>query len=405
MAVGDICHGPKLEFMTTLDATRFATGGRRMRGRITAAWWYTVAGVLAFEVIMALLIVSVSASLTDSGLEVALVAIGSAIWVAATVPLLIAYRGRDETDPVRGRTLALLLVCALCGAGAWLVTGMWVATVFAIAQPIVMLDWPRGVRVRIVIAITILLAALWFIDVQRHVDTNSATFAFFTVATPAMTVLTLWWWDILLMLDTARLSESRTSAAQERLRIATDLHDLQGHHLQVIALQLELIDRLWERDPAAAREHVRIARESVDDARQGTRDLARGFRTVPLADEIANAADLLQAAGVRTEVHVDARSSDAPVDVFGPVIRETTTNVLRHGGGSWATLSLALSDGGVWRYEIANDRASQGAPAIDGSGLEGISRRAAEAGGGVDVDQDGARFAVTVSVPATGGPA
>lgn len=231
-----------------------------MRGRITAAWWYTVAGVLAFEVIMALLIVSVSASLTDSGLEVALVAIGSAIWVAATVPLLIAYRGRDETDPVRGRTLALLLVCALCGAGAWLVTGMWVATVFAIAQPIVMLDWPRGVRVRIVIAITILLAALWFIDVQRHVDTNSATFAFFTVATPAMTVLTLWWWDILLMLDTARLSESRTSAAQERLRIATDLHDLQGHHLQVIALQLELIDRLWERDPAAAREHVRIAR-------------------------------------------------------------------------------------------------------------------------------------------------
>lgn len=376
-----------------------------MRGRIAAAWWYTVAGILLFEVIMALLIVTISASLTHNGVEIVLVAFGSLIWMAATVPLLIAYRGRDEADPVRGRTLALLFVCALCGAGAWLVTGMWVAAVFALAQPIVMLDWPSGVRVRIVIAITLLLGALWFIDQQRLVDSNSATFAFFTVTAPALSVLTLWWWDILLMLDTARLSESRASAAQERLRIATDVHDLQGHHLQVIALQLELVDRLWEQDPAAAREHVRIARASVDDASQGTRDLARGFRTVPLADELANAADLLQAAGVRTEVHIDERSSDAPAQVLGPVIRETTTNVLRHGGGSWATLSLAIADGGDWRYEIANDRVPHGGATIDGSGIEGITRRASDAGGSVDIDQDGSRFSVTVSVPAMGGRA
>lgn len=385
-----------------LNTRSSATGGRRMRGRIAAAWWYTVAGVLMFEVLMALLIVSMAASLTHDGAQIALVAVGSLVWIAATVPLLIAYRGRDESDPVRRRTLALLLLCALCGAGAWLVTGMWVAAVFALAQPIVMLDWPSGVRVRIVIAITLLLGALWFLDQQRLVDNSSATFAFFAVAAPALSVLTLWWWDILLMLDTARLSESRVSAAQERLRVATDVHDLQGHHLQVIALQLELVDRLWARDPSAAREHVRIARASVDDARQGTRDLARGFRTVPLADELANAADLLQAAGVRTEVHIDERSSDAPAHVFGPVIRETTTNVLRHGGGSWTTLSLALADGDCWRYEIANDRASNRDTAIDGSGIEGITRRASDAGGSVDIDQDGSRFAVTVSVPAMG---
>ncbi len=62
--------------------------------------------------------------------------------------------------------------------------------------------------------------------------------------------------------------------------MATDVHDLQGHHLQVVALQLELAERLLPDDPEAGMQQLHAARISVDEARQGTRDLAMRFRSV-----------------------------------------------------------------------------------------------------------------------------
>jgi two-component system sensor histidine kinase DesK len=213
---------------------------------------------------------------------------------------------------------------------------------------------------------------------------------------------------VLVTLDRARAAEARLGATQERLRVATDVHDLQGHHLQVIALQLELAERLLdpagsqERDPDAALEQLRLARTSVAEARQGTRDLAMRFRGVPLPDEIANAVDLLRAAGTTADATVSDDAAAAPASVLGPVIRETTTNVLRHGGGNWARLSLTRA-GGAWRYEIVNDAAS----AADGSelavggasGLDGVARRVAEAGGEVSVERERGEFRVTATVP------
>jgi len=392
--------------MNSLDTSIAVPGGRRLRQGITATWWYTASAVLMFELVGALLVVVTFAPTAADAVAVALLGLGAVVWLAATCVILAAYRERDEAEPLRTRTLVLLAVCAACGVGAWFATDIWVVAFAALAQPLAMLDWPRGVRLRVIIAVTVLLAALWVIDHQRFQGDGGppfTTLAFFATALPAMTVISLWWWDVLVTLDSARLSEARASAAQERLRVASDVHDLQGHHLQVIALQLELADRLWEKDPMQAHEHIRIARTNVDEARQGTRDLARAFRAIPLSDELANAADLLKAAGIRTEVRLDASADEAPGDVLGPVIRETTTNVLRHGTGSWASLSLARI-GSAWRYEISNDHDSNDAES-DGSGLDGIARRAAEAGGSALIDRDGARFSVTVTVPAAGGTA
>jgi two-component system sensor histidine kinase DesK len=214
-----------------------------------------------------------------------------------------------------------------------------------------------------------------------------------------MTVSTLWWWDVLNTLDRARASEVRLAATQERLRVATDVHDLQGHHLQVIALQLELAERLMPVDADAGMEQLRAARSSVDDARQGTRDLATRFRSVPLGDELANARDLLTAAGLEVEARIAPDAASAPASALGPVIRETTTNALRHGGGARARLTLAR-DGSHWRYTIANDRAEDEESDADGSGLDGIRRRLAEVGGALDVRDDGDEFVVTATVPA-----
>jgi len=386
-----------------------AIGARRLNQGVTATWWYTVSGVIGFQLMVVFIWLTAFIGMRFAPVVVATYAIGSILWCAACIPLLVQYRHRDESSgPFAGwRGIVVpLLVSAAFGVVIGLMTGLWLVGAVPIAQSLMLLNWPRGVRLRLLGVVMLVLAALAFIDIRTvfadpgiRIGGAAWIFGFLGVLLPAMSVLSLWWWDVLVTLDRARAAEARLGATQERLRVATDVHDLQGHHLQVIALQLELAERLLEKhDPDAALEQLRLARTSVADARQGTRDLALRFRGVPLPDEIANAVDLLRAAGTTADATVSADAAAAPASVLGPVIRETTTNALRHGGGHWARLSLRR-EGGVWRYEIANDAASDTTAADDGSGLEGITRRATEAGGEVQVERGRGEFHVVVTVP------
>jgi two-component system sensor histidine kinase DesK len=391
------------------SAAAEARSALRLTRSISATWWYVASAVVLFPLIIVLLLVG---TLVEDGFgepTAAAVGVGGLLWCLAMLFPLLDYRHRTVDAPlvIWRRHLAPLLIAAAYGLAAGIITEVWVVGVLPLIQVIMLLNWPPGVRLRVVLAATALLLALSVIDVRLTLGENPAASWYQVISLsavlPIITVTSLWWWDVLVALDRARTSEAKLAATQERLRLATDVHDLQGHHLQVIALQLELAERLMPHDPPEGMEQLRAARVSVDDARQGTRDLATRFRSVPLTDELANAVDLLRAGGTKAEAAVDPDASLAPASALGPVIRETTTNVLRHGGGRWARLSLTRSDGS-WRYEIAND-AAVGIPvdapeSTGGSGLEGIARRAAEAGGDLRVLRDGDTFTVVVTVPA-----
>lgn len=411
--IRDNCHAHKVGRMTTQpaadDAVAVAAQGARLTRGITATWWYTIIAVLFFELILVLVW---AVALLEDGLDrtsLAIIGIGGLVWVAATVMLLFAYRHRLEGEPVArwSRVLLPLLITVAFALVAGFTSGIWAVGVLPLAQSLVLLNWPPGVRLRIVVLVTLVLAALWFVDARIALEETGSIstgrnwwlLAFYSTSLPMMSVLSLWWWDVLVTIDRARASEARLAATQERLRVATDVHDLQGHHLQVIALQLELAERLMERDPDAALAQLRASRASVDEARQGTRDLALRFRSVPLRDELANAVDLLRAAGTHAEAIVDPDSALAPAAVLGPVIRETTTNVLRHGGGQWARLSLTR-EGSSWRYSITNDAGGHSATDSSGSGLEGLARRAADAGGTIEIRRE-KEFAVIMTIPTT----
>lgn len=379
---------------------------------VTVTWWYTLSGVMGFNLSLVLFWSLMLVGWGKPLGEVLVAGLGGLVWTASTLPLLFDYRHRDEsTATLRRRIIGPVLVAVVYGIAAGAVSGSWLVGAVPIVQSLVLLSWQRGVRLRFVAASTILLFCLWLIDTGvPFTATGDAaetagvwTLGLYSVLVPFLTVLSLWWWDVLIMLDRARISEARLGATQERLRVATDVHDLQGHHLQVIALQLELTEKLLSRgDADAAVEQLRLARTSVDEARQGTRDLATRFRSVPLGDELANARDLLRAAGIAADASIGPDADAAPADVLGPVIRETTTNVLRHGGGRRAHLSLTRTPDRTWRYEITNDVAPNAVRSEDGAGLAGIGRRAAEAGGTLDVRHDGDEFAVVVTVPARG---
>ena len=387
-----------------------APGSRQLARGITATWWYTVTAVLFIELMLVGAWTGIAAADDLRGGVILFVGLGGMVWCASTLLLLFDYRRHVDVAPgVAWRRLAVpFLVAVGYGVTAGLLVGSWQLGAMPVMQCFVLLSWPRGVRVRVVGAATLVLIALGLIDSTTAglgVDLPWWLPVIYAALLPGTTVSSLWWWDVLVTLDRARTSEAKLAATQERLRVATDVHDLQGHHLQVIALQLELAERLLPGDPDAGMEQLRAARVSVDEARQGTRDLATRFRSVPLGDELANARDLLSAAGLVVDAVIDANADSAPASALGPVIRETTTNVLRHGGGGRARLLLTRA-GDAWRYEIANDVAADAESEhdeadLDGSGLEGVRRRIEEVRGTLDVRRGPEEFIVVVTVPST----
>jgi len=331
----------------------------------------------------------------------------SAIVVAATVVLLVRYRRDGDLDDAdrpswRRRFLSVPVIAGVVSSmilGAVAESALLGASL--VGATLCVVRWGPGIRWRGVVLLEAGLVVLWFLELARPTPESDAfLLAFFAIMLPATQALSLWSWDVVLQLDSARRTEARLAAVQERLRLASDLHDLQGHHLQVIALQLELAERMIARDPDAAADQIRLARNSVDEAREGTRALAGQFRGVPLPDELANAADLLRAAGLDVELDVAPDAADAPADVLGPVVRECTTNVLKHGGGRWARLGLRRADD-TWVLTVANDP-GPGSAVGAGAGLEGIDRRIGGVGGDVTHTRDDERFEVFVTVPSGG---
>jgi len=174
--------------------------------------------------------------------------------------------------------------------------------------------------------------------------------------------------DAIRMLRRTRAELARAAAAEERLRIARDLHDLLGHSLSLITLKAELAGRLVPADPArAAREIAElegVARQSLSDVREAV----AGFRQPDLAGELVAARQLLDAAGIAS--HITALDTDGlaqPVDAaLAWAVREGTTNVVRHSRATHVAIRVTRDDAAVIA-EISDN----GPAAVDEGGAAG----------------------------------
>ncbi|MFI6936898.1 sensor histidine kinase [Streptomyces sp. NPDC050287] len=158
-------------------------------------------------------------------------------------------------------------------------------------------------------------------------------------------IFSVWLLDAVYELDEARETRARLAVAEERLRFGRDLHDVMGRNLAVIALKSELAVQLARRGRAEAVEQMvevqRIARETQREVR----DVVRGYREADLEAELAGARGVLRAAGIRCEVTGGA-TSGLPAEVqsaLGWVVREATTNVLRHGDAERCTVVVRVT--------------------------------------------------------------
>ncbi|MEU4804746.1 histidine kinase [Actinosynnema sp. NPDC023587] len=209
----------------------------------------------------------------------------------------------------------------------------------------------------------------------------------------------LWIWDAVLKMDRGREASEALVVAEERLRFAADLHDVQGHHLQAIALKGELTSRLIGRDDEAARRHADEVAELARTALRDTRGVVLGYRRASLGTEVANAVGVLRAAGIETAVSGDASDVPPPLQpLFGALVREGTTNVLRHSRARHCDVAIRVEDGQV-SVRLRNDGVRPDEqPGDDGSGLAGLRERFAAVGGRVEVGSAEDAFELTGSV-------
>jgi two-component system, NarL family, sensor histidine kinase DesK len=180
----------------------------------------------------------------------------------------------------------------------------------------------------------------------------------------------------------ARDELARSAVAEERMRFARDLHDLLGHSLSLIALKSELAGRLAERDPARARQEMADVEAAARRALAEVRDAVSGYRQVSLAQALAEARSALSAAGITLRTPPPGEPLPAAVDaVLGWVVREATTNVLRHSGAREVTVGLATDDRDVV-LTVSDDGRGGAGPA--GAGLSGLTERVTALGGHLD---------------------
>jgi signal transduction histidine kinase len=206
--------------------------------------------------------------------------------------------------------------------------------------------------------------------------------------------------------------ERRLAAAEERGRIARDLHDSAGHAINVILVQAGMGRLQTGRDPERTREAFEtieeVARETVGEIDQMVRVLREdgpapdGVEPPPGLASLEGLAEQHRAAGLRvtTAFRGDRRPLPPGVDLAAyRILQEALTNAARHGDGN-ARVEVAFGDGEV-ELSVVNALRRDRPPPADGGGhgLVGMRERAGLLGGSLDAGARDGRFEVHARLP------
>lgn len=202
---------------------------------------------------------------------------------------------------------------------------------------------------------------------------------------------------------------ARLAVAEERSRLARDLHDVLGHSLTTITVKAGLARRLLESSTDRQRV-IDEVRDVEDLARQTMTDVratVSGYRSASLPAELVGARAALTAAGVAADLPRAVDNVTAGLqETFAYVLREGVTNVIRHSNASRCEVRL----GDTWLEVRDNGRTAATAVTLSrtsggGHGLPGLTERVDAVGGTLEAGPlpEGG-FMLRVSVPSAATP-
>ena len=190
-----------------------------------------------------------------------------------------------------------------------------------------------------------------------------------------------------------------SSRTAERLRIARDLHDLLGHHLAALSINLEVARHLTDGE---AREQVEKSQAVTKLLLSDVRDVVSRLRDdepVDLTSAVKSLGDIIQKPALHLELAPDLALKDAAVaQIALRAVQEIVTNSVRHSGARNLWLKLTSVDN-MLTIESRDDGCGTDAVRF-GNGLRGMRERVEEARGSIEVSSmRGSGFNVAVRLP------
>jgi signal transduction histidine kinase len=214
------------------------------------------------------------------------------------------------------------------------------------------------------------------------------------------------------LLERERDEEAKRAVADERLRIAQELHDVVAHSMGVIAVQAGVGAHVIDTDPAEAKRSLEAisatSRTTLTEIRRLLGVLRSGddasYVPAPGLGDLERLVQEMCDAGVDAHVTFHGRREELPpgVDLTAyRVIQESLTNVLKHGGPSVHVDVTLTFEPGLLGIEVADDgRGVNGRAKEGGHGLVGMRERVAVFGGSFDAGPaPGGGFRVAVILP------
>ncbi|WP_137989395.1 histidine kinase [Streptomyces exfoliatus] len=202
--------------------------------------------------------------------------------------------------------------------------------------------------------------------------------------------------------------EAERKVAEERLRIARDLHDLLAHSITLIGVQTSVAAHVLVADPDRLDREALVRAldgisETCRDARAEVRttlDVLRAAPEGPLPD-LASLPDLVRSSGADLTVRTgDAKVPAAVGAAAYRIVQESLTNAVRHGGRDAAVrVDVGLADE-VLTVRVTDDGTAPGGTGGSGYGILGMRERARSVGGTLSAGpRAGGGFEVTAALP------
>jgi signal transduction histidine kinase len=198
-------------------------------------------------------------------------------------------------------------------------------------------------------------------------------------------------------MELEREAEARAAVAEERARIARELHDVVGHAVSVMTVQASGVRRLLKPDQEREREALEIVEQTGREALAEMRRLVGVLRRPEEAPALAPQPSLQyldklveQAgeAGLPVEVQIEGEAKELPagVDLTAyRLVQEALTNSIKHAGASRAEVVVRYGQGAVELLIRDDGRGiSDGTAESGGHGLVGMRERVAVYGGDLE---------------------
>jgi signal transduction histidine kinase len=210
-----------------------------------------------------------------------------------------------------------------------------------------------------------------------------------------------------------RATAERAAVAEERSRIARELHDVIGHEVTVIALQADAAAAALAKAPERATAPVEAIRRSATEALAEMRRVVGMLRAAeeedlhpqPGLEDVADLVEQSRAAGARVAftLRPPARATHASVQLAAyRLVQEALTNARRHAPGAPVDVRIVGDDAAVLVEVVNAGSAAIPEPraARNGFGLVGMHERVRLLGGRLDAGPtDGGGFALTARLP------